>query len=321
MIYMEARNSLAGNAGLDIAELKRVDIPRDCRVLVYQSMRNTAPKLFEIINSREIPLKIYPEETSAVDPEQLRSVIISAREFAPSHEFGLIMWSHSSGWIQSMIKSRGFGLENSSKQMSVSDLADAVENLEIDFILFDTCYMGCVEVAYELRHAARYMAASVCEVNEDGMPYDLTMPALFAEDMVAGLKNAIDITVTYNTAIDPCPATMSLIDLSAMDRLAQAVKSAPGTLPDDYVPQRFSDDTPYSRIFCDFGQYFDAIGGDPMALNAAIIHERHSPTYWGHPLTLCSGLSIYLPECSPGYNYDSYGYSSLEWYKFIHSIN
>lgn len=324
LIYMEARNNLAADAYDDIAEMKRASIPADCRLLIYLSTQGVAPKLFEIVNGREVPLKIYPEETSAVDPAQLRSVIASTQELAPAREYGLILWSHSSGWQQSPVKVRGFGLEYSYKQISTSDLADAVEGFNLDFIIFDTCYMGCIEVAYELRNAARFMVASVCEVPNEGMPYDATLPALMKPNIKDALIETININHSINAPanVGGCPVTLSLIDLSRMDALAQAVKDAPLPLPDDFIPQVFSVSHPYRHLFFDFGQYYNAIGGDPDPIKAAIIHERHSLSIWGQlRLDHCSGLSIYLPQFAPGYDYNSHGYSSLEYYKFIHSTN
>ncbi len=318
LIYMEARNTLSGTSHVDISEMKLASIPSDCRVLVYHSANGTAPQLFEIINGREVVRKLYPDDTAATNPEQLRSVITTVQSIAPAKEYGLVLWSHSSGWQQSMNKVRGFGYENSREQISVSDLADAIEGLNLDFLVFDTCYMGCVEVAYELRNAAHYMVSSVCEVPGDGMPYDQTLSELLREDMVQGLKNAIDITVTSYLGTNGCPSTLSLIDLTQLDALALAVKNATGTLPEDYTPQVFSISSPYRYLFYDFGQYFDAIGGDESAKNNAILHERHTAYVWGQiPLTHCSGLSVYLPQFSPGYNYESYGYSSLEWPQFL----
>ena len=319
---MEARNSLSPTSTEDIIEMQRAIIPKDCRVLIYQSANSNPPRLIEIVNGREVVLQQYPDETSAVDPSHLRSVISTAQLLAPAQEYGLILWSHSTGWMQTPMKSRGFGYEYSREQMSISDLADAIKGLDLDFIVFDTCYMACVEVAYELRNAARYMVASVCEVPEDGMPYIKTLPALLSEDMAEGLKEAIDVTVSSYPNFGGCPSTLSLIDLTKMDALAAAVKDARrGPIP-NYTPQVFSTSHPYNRLFFDFGQYFDVIGGNESAKNDAILHERHTSSIWGRlPLTHCSGLSIFIPEFSSGFNYDSYGYSSLEWPQFLNLTN
>lgn len=321
LVYMEARNDLSSNAVKDLYEMMAAEIPADCRLLVYCSTYDPQPVLFEIKNGNKNQLKSWPEDSSAVDPKQMDEVIAEARRQAPSDEFGIVFWSHSSGWKQTMNKARAFGLENNYRQMSITDLAEALTGKDIDYMIFDTCYMGCVEVAYELRLCADWMVASVCEVPLNGMPYDKVLPQLFdeTESLPVRLSRVIDTTVdSYLPGTTGCPSTMSLIDLSRMDALAEAVKNAPGQLPDDYEPQVFSRNTPYKYMFCDFGQYFEAIGGNPAVLAQTVVHERHTPKIWGTiPLTHCSGLSVYLPQLFPGYDYSSFEYSSLSWAKYL----
>jgi len=322
LVYMEARNNLSYAAASDLAEMRRAEIPADCRLLVYKSIRGeTHPTLVEIANGTDTVLVDYEAGVSAVDPKQMRQVIADARREAPGPEFGMVLWSHSSGWRQkSVMRARGYGLENSSRQMSVSDLAGALRDQGIDFLLFDTCYMGSVEVAYELRDVARWLVASVCEVPTNGMPYHLTVPKLFAEDIPSGLKEAIDINVDgYIADNEACPSTLSLIDLSKLDGVAAAMKDVVGNpLPEDYSPQRFSESTPYRYLFYDLGQYMEALGADMTALGEAVVYERHSPMIWNRtPIERCSGLSVYIPSPGSGYDYSSYDYSTLEWAKFL----
>lgn len=324
LVYMEARNSLYANASDDLAEMERAAIPADCRLLVYYSSYSSQPQLLEIKNGRRTVLQTWPDGTSAVNPAQLSAVLAETRRLAPSRELGLVLWSHSSGWQQaSARKTRAFGLENNTSQMSISALAGALKGQDLDFIFFDTCYMGCVEVAYELRDCARYMVGSVCEVPMPGMPYNLTVTHLMDDDMAAGLAKAADATVDsyLPSATRGCPSTLSVIDLSLMDSLAAEVKakSNGAELPADYEPQVFSISNPYRNLFFDFGQYYEAIGADLSLLERAVIHERHTPMIWGNvPIVRCSGLSVYLPQfAAEGFDYSSYDYSSLEWAKFL----
>lgn len=320
LVYMEARNDLADRAEEDLQEMQLAAIPEGGRLLVYRSMTGKRPQLLEITDGRIVVRKNYPDDASAVDPAQMADVIADARAIAPASSYGMVLWSHSSGWRQTSKKSRGFGLEYSSRTMSVSDLASALRSAGLEFIFFDTCYMGCVEVAYELRRCADFMVGSVCEVPAPGMPYDLTLPALFDSDTEAGLVRAIDTTVdTYlHGSITSCPSTLSLIRLGALDALAAEVKARKAPLPANYEAQQFSISAPYRYMFFDFGQFYRAIGGDAALLDDAVVHERHTPMIWGRlPLVECSGLSVYLPELSAGYDVDSYGYSTLQWPQFI----
>lgn len=318
LIYMETRNSLDRDADDDLREMAAAEIPADCRLLVYKSRYDVAPSIVEIRNGRETVLKTYAEDASAVDPEQMQTVLADVRALAPARSYGLVLWSHSSGWRQSPKKSRAFGLENSSKEMKITDLSLALAGFPAEFIVFDTCYMGCVEVAYELRNRAKYLVASVCEVPTGGMPYDLTLPALFSAATVNGLKAAVDATVDhYLASSERCPSTLSVIDLSRLDDLAAsfaAVSSNP--LPANYEAQQFSLSNPYRTLFFDLGQYLEALGGDPAPLRQAVIHERHTPMIWGQlPIVRCSGLSVFIPAVTPGLSYASYGYNSLSWSK------
>ena len=49
--------------------------------------------------------------------------------------------------------------------------------MKLDYILMDTCLMGCVEVAYELRNKCDRLLFSPTEILSDGMVYT-TMAAL-----------------------------------------------------------------------------------------------------------------------------------------------
>ena len=54
---------------------------------------------------------------------------------------------------------------NSGSKMEIADVAAALDDFpRLDFILFDACFMQAVEVAYELRHVAKYIASSPAEI-------------------------------------------------------------------------------------------------------------------------------------------------------------
>lgn len=320
LVYMEGRNNLYSAADDDLAEMRRAKLPDDCRLLVYRSVRGEdSPRLIEISNGSDDTLVEYPAGTSALEVEQMEKVINDAREFAPAGEFGIVLWSHSSGWRQkSPSLSRGYGLEDSWKIMSITDLATALNGKGLDFLFFDTCFMGSVEVAYELRNAAPLMVASVCEVPTDGMPYDKTIPHLFDNDIVSGLSKAIDATVDYyeESRSTRCPSTLSLIDLSKIGAIAEHMHPVIANPVEEEI-QRFAVSTTYANLFFDLGQYVGALGGDSQVVSDAIIHERHtSYPIWGTlPLEHCSGLSVFIP--SKDKTYESYGYNTLEWARFF----
>ncbi len=320
LVYMEARNNLLNEALNDLDEMRRADIPEGNRLLVYRSRRGEDhPVLCEIFKGGDSVLLDYPDSVMAIDPDHMRQVIADAHSEAPSAEFAMIFWSHASGWRQKNVISRGFGSENGTS-MTITSLASALGNdRKIDYLFFDCCYMGSAEVAYELRNAARYFVASPCEVPAGGMPYHLTVPELFNPDMEQGLRNAIDITVDSYRAdpMEKCPSTLSLVDLTAMDRLIEAVRPVVDQpLPYTFLPQRFSVNSPYNQMFGDLGQYLEALGAEiPQGV---ILHEQHTNRIWDRlSLTHCCGLTVFVPDFRIGLDYSFKGYNTLEWAKYL----
>lgn len=318
VVYMEGRNNLSSSAYEDLDEMRRAQIPANGRLLAYTSISGQShPRLIEIYAGGDSTLVNYPAGTSALETSQMKQVLADARRLAPSLEFGLVLWSHSSGWRQKAAPiSRAYGLENSWKQMSVSNLATALDGANLDFIFFDTCFMGSVEVAYELRNAAPLMVGSVCEVPAAGMPYDQTIGSLFNNDLKQGLIDAIDTTVNHyeESRHTSCPSTLSLIDLTRVADLIPLMKPIINNGYSDQL-QRFATSSTYKNLFFDLGQYIRALGGDSSILNDIVIHERHT-TYniWGTlPLRNCSGLSVYVPGYTAGYDTSIGGYNTLAW--------
>lgn len=328
LVYMEARNNLSMAADLDLNEMKRASVPADCRLLVYHSTYGAAPALAEVRNGELKELRTYDRADLATDPSHMRKVLRDAALLAPANERALVLWSHGSGWTDvapSSRHSRSFGFEyfNPSASMSPSDMAKAMEGADLEYIYFDACFMASAEVAYELRHCAPYMVASPAETPAPGMPYDLTLPALFKADVRSGLTETIDIVADYYDANPSehrgCPRTLSLIDLGAMydlaDRSREVMDASGGVLPEGFTPQRFALLDQYKNLYFDLEEYMTALGADARwraALNRVVVYERHSPMIWNTlPLVNCCGLTVFIPNGTN--DYSTYGYSSLEW--------
>lgn len=327
LVYMAAKNSLSGFDASDIGEMLQAEIPADCRLLVFRASRSSDPQLLEITGGQLKSLKVYPGTTVGADAETLIQVLADARRMVKSRQWGIVFWSHSTGWkgaVKAPSASRTFGQESGGYEIELPDLAAALRTAPgLEFIFFDSCYMGGVEVAYELRDCAQYFVASPCEVPVTGMPYDDTLPSLFNANTVSGLTQAIDINVDYylDRVNERCPSTMALIDLKMMDRLAAAaapVYANSHELTD--TPQQISVSASYKDLFVDFEDFMRLSANSAadlsslrMALNEAVIHERHSDFIWGSvPLLNICGLSVNPDPYNP-----NYGYQNLSWYKDV----
>lgn len=116
----------------------------------------------------------------------------SVSEF-PANEYGLVVWSHGTGWVPDITSKRspsrdGLGsvqndsivipftvtraiLPQHNSWMNLEDFVEAIPYGLFDFILFDACHMGGIEVAYELKNRANWLIASAIEIMGAGFPY------------------------------------------------------------------------------------------------------------------------------------------------------
>ncbi len=106
--------------------------------------------------------------------KELAEFIKWARKNYPAKKYALIMWDHGNGWKpvddgnwQNFYK--GFSLdEETGNEISVPQMARALKIAGgADFILLDGCNMAMASVVYELKDAAKVLAAS--QETEPGM--------------------------------------------------------------------------------------------------------------------------------------------------------
>ncbi len=91
-------------------------------------------------------------------PGTLSSFIQFAKSTYPADRYGLILWNHGGGTIL------GYGLDdyNRGKMMLLSEIDQALSagGVHFDFIGFDACMMGTLEVAFTMADHADYLIAS-----------------------------------------------------------------------------------------------------------------------------------------------------------------
>ena len=339
LVYMVATNSLGsyGYDKLDIAEMKEAMseyADGDCRLLVYRTVYNDSPKLFEIRNNGseavEIALKTYPSTLHAsVTKQRFSEVMSDIRSFAPADDYGLILWSHADGWATSLHKApaqpRDFGEDNGAK-MHIDSLADALPDNLFSFIYADACYMGAIEVAYQLRKKIDYFIGSAAELPAYGMRYNINLPFFFEKE--ANLLQACKSTFDYYDGLsgDARTLTISMVDCSKLDRLADVCRRIhANALPLTSV----SDMQCYNRFlphfFFDFGQYTSAIAPDDdmrrefaEALGDAVVYKASTPAIFSSLIIdseKYSGLSTYI--IGTGSSSNEAFYKTLAWYNDV----
>ena len=336
VVYMVATNSMSGQDNTDIAEMKAAlsnYYRGDCRLILYRVSYNQAPQLLELSCKNDmvstVTLKTYGDEQSAsVTKQRFSEVMADVKAFAPSVDYGLVLWSHAAGWANSLPKSVGvrpryFGIDYN-ETMPIDSLAEAIPADMFSFIYADACYMGGIEVAYQLRNKTRYFVGSPAEIPYDGMPYDITIP-LFFEDNVSLPKICDKVYEYWNTTSG---VALSIVDCAKLDALAAVCRDIHSTAKEleSVVDLQYYNRAPITsvRLFYDFGQYTRMISDDDslvekfkVALDDAVIYKISTPTVFGITINAdtFSGLSTSIYGTNSADN-DAY-YEKLDWYRDV----
>lgn len=339
LLYLIADNSLSSYMTSDLYESCQgyLIAPGSMNLQVYidnYSTNGGLPMLMNVRRTEKRDSLIYdtlhtwkPDHNSA-DPEIMASIIKEA--FSGKFDTpvkGMVLSSHGYGWTPSVkfkaagsrnIKTEGsvdpqwFGQDNTptTNYMEIWELRDALKQsgVDISHIMFDACYMSNAEAAYELRDCARYLIASVCEIQGNGYAYHRVIPEMSKITDKSSVQDALKKVIDcygeeYN---DKCSSTgeLCLLDLSYMDEIAAAYKKVRkgATLKESTVLRMDSLSThgdPLARIQCygrfvagcyydyfDLAQCAQKLGDDGTLaelLKKAVIHEFHASTFRAVP--------------------------------------
>ncbi len=254
LVYMAANNNLGSSRydRMDIDEMRQAAKAGDTRggrLVIYHAGYNTAPTLVEILADRLDTLKVYDNENLSVSSARMAEVFSDLDEKVPARQYGLVLWSHGTGWLQDGMEEperrRSFGLEGR-HTMNVSTLAQTIEEapFKLDFVYFDCCYMMSVETLYQMRRTAPVIAGSTTELLTTGMPYDQNIACFFKNgqaDLIGAAQNTFNLYNAMSGQNRTC--TMSVLSTDGLDKLADAVreiyiKATPG-MPEGYTPRYF----------------------------------------------------------------------------------
>lgn len=346
LVYLLSDNSLGvdgydrGNLADMIAAAKAGRLDGN-RLLIYHDDRAAAaPSLKEVTPMGLRVLKDYDNGVSSVSPERMEQAIADFKSIAPADRYGLILWSHATGWLQTSTPDSGITPawvgEDRGKYMNVTTLARVLDGEGFDYVYFDCCHMASVEALYELRGVTGKFAGSCTELPAAGMPYFETLPYLMAYE--ADLEGAARATFSAYDALSGVArtSTMSVVDASALDRLAEATKalySLRPSLPANYAGQPF-ERPKYGNEPCwffDFENYVEALySNNPgremrrayaewlMALDDCVTYQAATPWIF-NSLKIDShcGLSTYILRREA--DADMKGYRQLAWWRDVAS--
>lgn len=268
LMYMVAENSLARFADEDINEILAgaSKIPNKDVILLYFDGLDK-PAIYKITNQTKAsklsdltPVYSYSEDPNSCSKETLSGFMTYAKKNISADSYAMIFWSHGSGWIPStyygdtkkFAPRKAFGVDNGKNigkgdeanegnQLCISDLHSVLQSWgqKFDYIMFDCCFMQCIEVSYELRDVTKYFIASPAEIPAPGNNYTVSMSAFFNKtDYYKAIPEAY-----YNVYVSNLNygVLISTVDCSYLDQLAAQTKSVVAAHKDDILAMSYDD--------------------------------------------------------------------------------
>lgn len=252
LIYMAAQNSLGArrNQQADSLEIMQAykDIPGDARILLFIDDKY-APRIYRIDKTtpRPVMVKRWQNDEDSASPAFLGELLSFIKRFYPSDEYGMVLWSHATGWVPPSLaltrnakrlhaKPLSFGIDDgedfgsdNGSEMEIRDMAVVMKKagFHARYIFFDACLMQNIEVVYELRHAADYIVGAPISTPGAGANYtNQIRKGLFDDDV----RN---IASTYLSDVcDPSQAedysdfglVISVVKTSELDKLVALLR-------------------------------------------------------------------------------------------------
>lgn len=285
-------------------------------------------------------VKKMDKSTVMAEAGTLRKSLEYIKDNYPSASYGMILSSHATGWLPSeyyndpkkfengglraSVKSitQEVGAGGESYEMEIEDFADAIP-MHLDYILFDACLAGGVEVAYSLRKVTGMIGFSPAEVLAEGFDYNSIASRLLEENEI-NVKGVCEDYFNYYDAQSGAyrSATISVVSTEGMDNLAETCrdlfeKYRKGLA--DIAPDRVQGFFRYNKhwfydledILKNAGASEDDLARLSGAIDKCIVYKAATPYFINFRIDRFCGLSMYLP-CDGSEFLDNY-YKSLSW--------
>ncbi|MCC8088511.1 MAG: clostripain-related cysteine peptidase [Rikenellaceae bacterium] len=307
-------------------------------LLIFEDLYGDGIGLYEVvrINGRNslMALDTYGIGEDSADPEVFNSVVISLLSTYPADSYGLIVFSHGSGWLpEGSLETPRSIIKDNDSEMEITDFARALpQNYKFEFIVFEACYMAGIEVVYELRDKTDYILASSAEIISPGFRdiYAGYMDYFFlpSADLYSFTAQAFDYVNSQSGAWQS--GTLSVINTAYLYELGQWLKrhidtEKIGSIDPDEI-QHF-DRRSGNHLYFDFEDYFSRIIKEDADLSEfagilekCVTYKAATPYFFsglfgGFEINKHSGLTTYIEQ--EEFPYINERYRELNWYNDV----
>ena len=184
-------------------------------------------------------LQVYGRENSA-DSEVLSRVINKMVLDYPADNYGMIFFSHGSGWLpegtlsnpRSLVIDDDNGGGKTNREMEYYDFAAAIPDNLFDFIIFEACLMADVVSMYELRNEAEYVLASSSEIVSPGFEYIYSKNVMNLFNTNSSIQSILsnfaqsyfDVILSFPENSFRNSSALSILKMDEMENLASVTK-------------------------------------------------------------------------------------------------
>ncbi len=336
IMYSAGFNSLSSPLTVDLEELENNFVPsassRTDNILLVLSRRKIyddstpiAPVLYRIYKDREgtvikDTLLKWDEKKQATDPSLLQEVLLYAKNEFPAKGYGLVLSSHGSGWIPDPDRATkgasvmSVGQDSDTGRVHEMELYEFVDAIpyELDYVLFDACFMACVEVAWALKDVTTMVGFSPTEIMSDGFNYSTLAERLIGSSEPDPLAVCEDYFAQYTDPSQRTPyASITLVDTRKMNPLAEVCRTLFEKYRTSIAALRSTQVQTYFRpgrnpwldhlfdlrhMLVKAGISAEETAAFDQALSQCILYERHTDYFMSLPLINVCGLSVFLPS-------------------------
>lgn len=319
LFYMAGDNSLSEETQEKVDALVSAwNIADENRLLVFQDRGGeNAPRLLEIkagSNGKGMIelLEEYKDGNSATTKVFAR-VLNDMVRHCPSSDYGLVLFSHSSGWFPTGTFAQPRSVvTDGDTEFELIDFARTIPNGQFRFIIFESCLMAGAEVVYELKDKTDYILASSAEILSPGFT------PLYGKMLECLYKFTPDLTTFASEYYDYCnglsgdnrSATVSVISTAGLSPLKSLLARAESHVEHwEWVERdgiQHFDRRAKDYLFYDLEGYIKSIGTqeeinelagilEGTILYKAATDEFMPSTLYGFPIKQHCGLTIYIP--------------------------
>ena len=305
----------------------------------------------------ERELETIKLNATLISTDDIAANISKMAEYAPADRYGIVMAGHGQGWLPREVLNGSGGISSFSVapdvwqpaagaeitralgednvQVNPYEIAEAIDKsgVELDYILFDACFMSNIEAVYDLREAANYIIASPCEIMGKGFPYHRTLPHLFADNGNATnyIRAAESYYIFYRDEYSygaRC-GSVAVYNCAEVETLAETTKRIVESAKEEYDKSKLQTYEGQSRHhFYDFGEWANVVATDDAALAAfnaqlenTVIAKYSLPSFYtayGSYGTYPIDLDVYsgVTTSAPSEAYPS-AWRKTNWYNYV----